>query len=200
VSTVLVATTDDLERALATLPPAPESGYGYTGQPGRNLAAAISAQLTPMAGVFAHPDAESRAYLAVERSAIIAAARRFLEARARDRHADRSRGMTVVSIRQLVDDQAHELARLSRNAAYRNKPTMWAYYDAMATWCRGLLKAENPERLLRHYAHIEPVDLDQAPFYVADRWAKGVYARRILAAAGIRVPRPSLDWLRDRVA
>lgn len=105
-------------------------------------------------------------------------------------------------IQQLVDDQAAELDRQSQNAARRNKPTMWAYYGDMARWLRSLEATDQGDlvAMLRSCAVVESDDFMVTPARAARLWAQGVYARRILAAAGIRVARPSLAWLRERAA
>lgn len=108
----------------------------------------------------------------------------------------------MITVRLLVRDLAVELRRRSRNAARRNKPTMWAYYAAMADWLETLDRHDDEAMLviLRGYASVDPIEMTVEPLNAGRRWAQGVYARRVLRALGEPVAKPSLAWLRERAA
>lgn len=97
-----------------------------------------------------------------------------------------------------------ELIAKAHNAAMRNKPTMWAYYlDAEEGLRDQVAEVDRTETAyvvalicLIDTATIAAPNLN-AP-EAARLWARGVYARRVLQAAGLPVARPSLDWLRRR--
>lgn len=115
--------------------------------------------------------------------------------------------MVTAGIVVLVDDTVAELRRQAKNAAMRNKPTMWAYYndivEGLTDWFDGIVRAENDYAFtlaaISHSAITKCPNLADS-HDAARLWAMGVYARRILRAAGYRTPRTSLAWLRERVA
>lgn len=101
-----------------------------------------------------------------------------------------------------------DLREKERNAARRNKPTMWAYYGDMADELErqfadvshsdggyagaALALSQRAERLCPDLPRVEAARL----------WALGVYCRRILGAWTPGEPlagyRPGLGWLRQR--
>lgn len=116
-----------------------------------------------------------------------------------------------------LDRIIEHLRGQARNAAQRNKPTMWAYYERMA------------ERLEAHFAEAAAMARSQPSPQgrrvadggvagvalaivqsadercgelprdaAADHWALSVYCQRILAKWGRPVRRRSLAWLRAR--
>lgn len=98
-----------------------------------------------------------------------------------------------------------ELDGKSLVAAFRAKPTMWAYYGDMADALRYEFK--DATKTDSGYAGcalaISQIAFRDCPSLTraeaARRWAVGVYARRILAAWGAGNGGPvSLQWLRDR--
>lgn len=102
------------------------------------------------------------------------------------------------------DQVVAELIGKARNAAARNKPTMWAYYLDAA---EGLMDAfDTAERTDEDFvvvalslslrAELAAPNLNAIP--AARLWALGTYARRIMRLAGLRHPAPSLAWLRER--
>lgn len=95
----------------------------------------------------------------------------------------------------------------SRNAALRNKPTMWAYYGDMADWMRTYFGScqyqsdggyAGAALALVQRAEQECPTLPRPEAAVL--WARSVYCRRILRAwtPGQPLDRTSLQWLRDR--
>lgn len=93
----------------------------------------------------------------------------------------------------------------ARNAALRNKPTMWAYYldmaDGLIDWFADVKRDDGAfagaALVLSERAE------EQAPTAnhgdAARMWALGIYARRILRAWGVPYHRrPSLAWLHRR--
>lgn len=99
-----------------------------------------------------------------------------------------------------------DLVAKARNAALRNKPTMWAYYldaaEGLMDWFGEVERTERARAAalaLSEHAQTACPNLN-AP-EAARLWARGVYARRILASWGAGSgPRVSLDWLRKRAA
>lgn len=97
-----------------------------------------------------------------------------------------------------------ELASKATNAASRNKPTMWAYYQ------------DQQERLAEYFSDVTRTDGGYAgaalalhqwaedecptlpPIDAARLWAMSVYGRRILRAWGAGSVPVSLNWLRAR--
>jgi hypothetical protein len=99
-----------------------------------------------------------------------------------------------------------ELDDKARNAAHRNKPTMWAYYEELgkviAGWFEGYGRTDDEyaEAALALSGHASAVAPKLPPADAARAWAAGIYARRIARAGGWRCAQPSLAWLRERVA
>lgn len=100
-----------------------------------------------------------------------------------------------------------ELEEKARNAARRNKPTMWAYYGEMADGLREYFADvinhcdggfAGAALALTQRAEDECATLPRAE--AARLWGLSVYARRILRAwtPGMAMDRVSLQWLRDR--
>lgn len=105
------------------------------------------------------------------------------------------------------DELVGELRAKADNAARRNKPTMWAYYlDAaagLADWFADVDRTDGAYAgaALALSKHAVAACPHLGPVPAARLWARGVYARRILAAWGSGSgPRASLAWLRERVA
>lgn len=97
-----------------------------------------------------------------------------------------------------------DLRRDARNAARRNKPTMWAYFHGVANRLEGLLaEADDAECEKRLRAIIYSAELlapESTTSDAARMWAEAIYARRLLRSHGLRVARPSLEWLHLRAA
>jgi len=98
-----------------------------------------------------------------------------------------------------------ELRAKQRNAAYRGKPLMWAYYLTVRRRLERWFTARKSNGAVAGQAlalaQIAQRKLNKKPSEIAFWWAAGVYARRILRAWGVPEPkqfRPSLDWLRAR--
>jgi hypothetical protein len=98
-----------------------------------------------------------------------------------------------------------ELRAKARNAAARNKPTMWGYLCDVSDALREYFA--DVERTDGSYAGAAQALVEQAqercpvldPLPAARLWARSVYARRILRAwTKTAAPRASLAWLRDR--
>lgn len=111
-------------------------------------------------------------------------------------------GGPVETLRRIVAD----LEEKSRNAATRNKPTMWAYYGDMADELRDYFGTCHHQTdggyagaalALVMRAEEECPTLPRGS--AAHLWALSVYCRRILNAwTPAPHARPSLQWLRDR--
>ena len=113
-------------------------------------------------------------------------------------------GGPVETFRQIVAS----LDEKAVNAARRNKPTMWAYYGDMADWLRdyfgSCLSHTDGGYAGAALALVQRAE-DECPTLprgeAAALWARSVYCRRILNAwTPPPHDRPSLQWLRDRVA
>jgi hypothetical protein len=104
---------------------------------------------------------------------------------------------------EAFDAGVRELERQSVNAARRNKPTMWAYYADQAETLRALsiyrADVDRLEQALRDLTTVAlAVSPVLSPLAAARAWSRGVHARKILRAGGLRAPDPSLSWLRAR--
>lgn len=90
-----------------------------------------------------------------------------------------------------------ELKAKQVGAARRGNAVMWAFYyrvwRLVRAWFRGYDDTAFVQAAQELINKELPKDVDAAHWHVA-----AVYARRILRAAGCKVPRPSLQWLRDR--
>ena len=105
------------------------------------------------------------------------------------------------------DQIVAELHAKAKNAAERNKPTMWAYYlDAafgLEDWFSDVDRTDSAYAgaALSLSEHAQTACPNLNANDAARLWARGVYARRVLAAWGAGTgPRASLRWLRERVA
>lgn len=101
------------------------------------------------------------------------------------------------------DKIVNELERQAKNAALRNKPTMWAYYTRMVELIRQELDAESDGGIAGQALAIsqraEALCGNLPPSDAADLWALGIYCRRILKAWCPDHPyKVSLNWLRER--
>jgi hypothetical protein len=110
---------------------------------------------------------------------------------------------------EVFNEIVADLDRKARNAALRNKPTMWAYYGEMADWLRdyfGTCRSQCDGGYAGAAAALVERAEDECPTLprteAAALWARSVYCRRILNAwwPGVERYRSSLQWLRDRVA
>ncbi len=100
-----------------------------------------------------------------------------------------------------------DLRRRAANAARRNKPTMWAYYldtaQGLEDWFADVDRNDGAYAgaALALSESAERACPNLEPLAAARLWARGVYARRILATWGAGTgSRVSLRWLRERVA
>ncbi|MGH2362415.1 MAG: hypothetical protein ACRDGM_17975 [bacterium] len=110
--------------------------------------------------------------------------------------------MTIVEACEQVRD---ELLAKALNAARRNKPLMWAYYEDCYLRVESLLRDRTVwsdegylGRLLDEHSLAESIYCHTDSFTCAKRHAYTVYAARILRLAGYRSKRASLAWLRRR--
>jgi hypothetical protein len=104
-------------------------------------------------------------------------------------------------------DVLTDLDRRARNAARRNKPTMWAYFvevrEQLVDWFEARVEAWTDDEVASAAYQLHLIAAAACPNLLpgpaARLWAASVYARRILGAGGL-APRASLEWLRQRAA
>jgi hypothetical protein len=101
------------------------------------------------------------------------------------------------------DEILRTLAAQAANAARRNKPTMWAYYERMRELIERELDADSDGGVAGQALALSQRAEEQCarlpPTEAADLWALGIYCRRILKAwRPGHTYRVSLKWLRAR--
>lgn len=104
-----------------------------------------------------------------------------------------------MTVKAKLQTQINYNIRASRNAAQRNKPTMWAYHLKMARHLKAL-RSGTPAQVERRVRNTERINRETAPTsppeLAATLWALSIYLRLALDIKS--APRGSLDWLHTR--